>query len=232
MNAPYDGDRGDAAANSGHPESDPAGVRRPARPGVTATRRHVRPGRLRPGPLPGAAHRRPGPGHRGALRPVGAPAAPARRAAAAAALYGQPPQSPYAPDPGCGGTPAPEPDGPTQYLPYGDDPRTTQYVGVDDLVGQAGEQRHEPDAFAHLFRDQQQSGAFPDQHGGHARPQGGAHPGQPVGARSNTPPRRCPDPRPHARSLRGRHSAPAAESAAPEPASAPAPKGAAAPAAC
>ncbi|MEZ0159558.1 hypothetical protein, partial [Streptomyces griseorubens] len=25
MNAPYDGDRGDAAANSGHPESDPAG---------------------------------------------------------------------------------------------------------------------------------------------------------------------------------------------------------------
>lgn len=57
-------------------------------------------------------------------------------------------------------TPAPEPEGPTQYLPYGDDPRTTQYVGVDDLVTRAGagEQRHEPDAFAHLFRDQQQGG--------------------------------------------------------------------------
>lgn len=55
-------------------------------------------------------------------------------------------------------TPAPEPGGPNQYLPYGDDPRTTQYVGVDDLVTQAGEERHEPDAFAHLFRDQQQGG--------------------------------------------------------------------------
>ncbi|WP_199578288.1 murein biosynthesis integral membrane protein MurJ, partial [Streptomyces sp. CRB46] len=58
-------------------------------------------------------------------------------------------------------TPAPEPEGPTQYLPYGDDPRTTQFVGVDDLVTQAGEQRHEPDAFAHLFRDQQQGGGHP-----------------------------------------------------------------------
>ncbi|MCV2459597.1 murein biosynthesis integral membrane protein MurJ, partial [Streptomyces sp. ICN988] len=58
-------------------------------------------------------------------------------------------------------TPAPEPEGPTQYLPYGDDPRTTQFVGVDDLVGQAGDQRHERDAFAHLFRDQQQGGGHP-----------------------------------------------------------------------
>ncbi|WP_055530789.1 murein biosynthesis integral membrane protein MurJ, partial [Streptomyces graminilatus] len=74
-------------------------------------------------------------------------------------LYGQPAQSPHAPDPSVWArTPAPEPDGATQYLPYGDDPRTTQYVGVDALVSQAGEQRHEPDAFAHLFRDQQQGG--------------------------------------------------------------------------
>jgi putative peptidoglycan lipid II flippase len=58
-------------------------------------------------------------------------------------------------------TPAPEPDGATQYLPYGDDHRTTQYVGVDDLVTQAGGQRHEHDAFAHLFRDQQQGAARP-----------------------------------------------------------------------
>jgi putative peptidoglycan lipid II flippase len=58
--------------------------------------------------------------------------------------------------------PAPEPEGPsTQYLPYGDDPRTTQYVGVDDLVTRAGEERHEPDAFAHLFRDQQQGSGQP-----------------------------------------------------------------------
>lgn len=58
-------------------------------------------------------------------------------------------------------TPAPEPEGPTQYLPYGDDARTTQFVGVDDLVTGAGEEYHEPDAFAHLFRDQGQGGGRP-----------------------------------------------------------------------
>lgn len=77
-------------------------------------------------------------------------------------LYAQPQQSPYAPDPHVWAqTPAPEPEGPTQYLPYGDDPRTTQYVGVDDLVTHSAEERHEPDAFAHLFRDQQQGGGQP-----------------------------------------------------------------------
>ncbi|MEZ0159559.1 murein biosynthesis integral membrane protein MurJ, partial [Streptomyces griseorubens] len=141
-------------------------------------------------------------------------------------LYGQPPQSPYAPDPRVWArTPAPEPDGPTQHLPYGDDPRTTQYVGVDDLVGQAGEQRHEPDAFAHLFRDQQQSGAFPDQHGGQARPSGGPHAGQPAGgpqqyAAAPVPGPASPTPGHYA----GATPPPAAESAAPEPASTPAPK--------
>jgi putative peptidoglycan lipid II flippase len=77
-------------------------------------------------------------------------------------LYAQPPQSPYAPDPRVWAqTPAPEPEGPTQYLPYGDDARTTQFVGVDDLVTGAGEEHHEPDAFAHLFRDQGQGGGRP-----------------------------------------------------------------------
>ncbi|MFF7949184.1 murein biosynthesis integral membrane protein MurJ [Streptomyces griseorubiginosus] len=77
-------------------------------------------------------------------------------------LYAQPPQSPYAPDPQVWAqTPAPEPEGPRQFLPYGDNPRTTQFVGVDDLVTEAGEERHEPDAFAHLFRDQQQGGGRP-----------------------------------------------------------------------
>ncbi|WP_030319541.1 murein biosynthesis integral membrane protein MurJ [Streptomyces sp. NRRL B-3229] len=77
-------------------------------------------------------------------------------------LYAQPPQSPYAPDPQVWAqTPAPEPEGPTQFLPYGDNPRTTQFVGVDDLVTEAGEERHEPDAFAHLFRDQQQGSGRP-----------------------------------------------------------------------
>ncbi|GLF96766.1 murein biosynthesis integral membrane protein MurJ [Streptomyces yaizuensis] len=71
-------------------------------------------------------------------------------------LYQQPQPPQYAPDPRVWAqTPPPEPAGPSRHLPYGDDARTTQYTGVDDLVTQAGERRPEPDAFAHLFRDQQ-----------------------------------------------------------------------------
>ncbi|MEV7344904.1 murein biosynthesis integral membrane protein MurJ [Streptomyces sp. NPDC093544] len=77
-------------------------------------------------------------------------------------LYAQPPTSQYAPDPRVWAqTPPPEPAGPTRHLPYGEDARTTQFVGVDDLVTQAGEQQHEPDAFAHLFRDQGQGAGRP-----------------------------------------------------------------------
>ncbi|MER5767016.1 murein biosynthesis integral membrane protein MurJ [Streptomyces sp. NPDC001985] len=73
-------------------------------------------------------------------------------------LYQQPPASQYAPDPRVWAqTPPPEPAGPSRHLPYGDDARTTQYTGVDELVSRAGEPEQEPDAFAHLFRDQQQS---------------------------------------------------------------------------
>ncbi|MGW8791487.1 murein biosynthesis integral membrane protein MurJ [Streptomyces althioticus] len=218
MNAPYDGDRGDAAANSGHPESDPAGgpppghdqaSQPPADPYVQDAYAQD-PYRARDidaqDPVAEAlydrsAHPPPPPGAQQPQQP----------------LYGQPPQSPYAPDPRVWArTPAPEPDGPTQHLPYGDDPRTTQYVGVDDLVGQAGEQRHEPDAFAHLFRDQQQSGAFPDQHGGQARPSGGPQ----QYAAAPVPGPASPTPGHYA----GATPPPAAESAASEPASTPAPK--------
>lgn len=198
MNAPYDGDRGDAAANSGHPESDPAGgpppghdqaSQPPADPYVQDAYAQD-PYRAQDidvqDPVAEAlydrsAHPPPPPGAQQPQQP----------------LYGQPPQSPYAPDPRVWArTPAPEPDGPTQHLPYGDDPRTTQYVGVDDLVGEAGEPRHEPDAFAHLFRDQQQSGAFPDRNGGQVHPQGAHTPDSRRVARPSTPPPRCPDPRP------------------------------------
>ncbi|KUJ67921.1 murein biosynthesis protein MurJ [Streptomyces albus subsp. albus] len=74
-----------------------------------------------------------------------------------APLYDQPQASPYAPDPQVWApTPAPEPEGPSRMLPYGDDAATTQYLGVDELVGQAAdEQQPQQDAFAHLFRDQQ-----------------------------------------------------------------------------
>ncbi|MFE5027630.1 murein biosynthesis integral membrane protein MurJ [Streptomyces sp. NPDC056656] len=74
-------------------------------------------------------------------------------------LYAPPPAAQYPPDPRVWAqTPAPEPEGPSRLLPYGDDARTTQFLGVDDLMTQAGEEQHEPDAFAHLFRDQQSNG--------------------------------------------------------------------------
>ncbi|MEV7671207.1 murein biosynthesis integral membrane protein MurJ [Streptomyces sp. NPDC088752] len=78
------------------------------------------------------------------------------------ALYQQPAAPPYAPDPRVWAqTPAPEPDGPSRHLPYGDDARTVQFTGVDDLVTRASEEAPEPDAFAHLYRDQQAPGQVP-----------------------------------------------------------------------
>ncbi|MFJ9657658.1 murein biosynthesis integral membrane protein MurJ [Streptomyces griseoflavus] len=222
MNAPYDGDRGHAAGNSGHPESDPGEGPPPGHgqvpppPADPYLRDAYDQDPYRAQDIAAqdpvaealydrAAHPPPPPGSHPPQQP----------------LYGQPPQSPYAPDPRVWARPpAPEPDGPTQHLPYGDDPRTTQFVGVDDLVGQAGDQRHEPDAFAHLFRDQQQGGAFADQQ------RSGGHPGHaPVGgpqryAAAPVPGPASPTPGHYA----GATPPPAAEPPAPEPASAPAPK--------
>ncbi|MFJ8147523.1 murein biosynthesis integral membrane protein MurJ [Streptomyces sp. NPDC096048] len=159
MNAPYDGDRGQTVDGSGHPEGPPPdpGQTPPQPPADMYLQDAYDQDPYRAQDLSAqdpvsealydrAAHPPPPPGTYPPQQP----------------LYSQPSQSPYAPDPRVWAqTPAPEPEGPTQYLPYGDDPRTTQFVGVDDLVTQAGEQRHEPDAFAHLFRDQQQGGGHP-----------------------------------------------------------------------
>ncbi|MFI8483425.1 murein biosynthesis integral membrane protein MurJ [Streptomyces rubrogriseus] len=159
MNAPYDGDRGQAADGSGHPQGPPPdpGQTPPQPPADMYLQDAYDQDPYRAQDLSAqdpvsealydrAAHPPTPPGTYPPQQP----------------LYSQPSQSPYAPDPRVWAqTPAPEPEGPTQYLPYGDDPRTTQFVGVDDLVGQAGDQRHEPDAFAHLFRDQQQGGGHP-----------------------------------------------------------------------
>ncbi|MGW0418539.1 murein biosynthesis integral membrane protein MurJ [Streptomyces sp. NPDC003015] len=159
MNAPYDGDRGQGADSSGHSEGPPPehGQVPPQAPADMYLQDAYEQDPYRAQDLHAqdpvaealydrAAHPPPPPGTHQPQQP----------------LYSQPPQSPYAPDPNVWAqTPAPEPEGPTQYLPYGDDPRTTQFVGVDDLVSEAGEERHEPDAFAHLFRDQQQRGGRP-----------------------------------------------------------------------
>jgi putative peptidoglycan lipid II flippase len=159
MNAPYDGDRGQGAGNSGHPEGPPPehGQVPPQPPADMYLQDAYDQDPYRAQDLSAqdpvaealydrAAHPPPPPGTYQPQPP----------------LYAQPPQSPYAPDPRVWAqTPAPEPEGPTQYLPYGDDARTTQFVGVDDLVTGAGEEHHEPDAFAHLFRDQGQGGGRP-----------------------------------------------------------------------
>jgi putative peptidoglycan lipid II flippase len=154
MNAPYDGDRGQGAGGSGYPEGPPPehGQMPPEPPADMYLQDAYDQDPYRAQDLSAqdpvtealydrAAHPPPPPGTYYPQQP----------------LYAQPPTSQYAPDPRVWAqTPPPEPAGPTRHLPYGDDARTTQYVGVDDLVTQAGDEHHEPDAFAHLFRDQQQ----------------------------------------------------------------------------
>ncbi|MFE4918697.1 murein biosynthesis integral membrane protein MurJ [Streptomyces sp. NPDC056661] len=153
MNAPYDGDRGQGAGGAGPSDGSPT----PSDPG-----------RVDPAPDPylqdaynrdpyraqdlsaqdpvaevlydRAAHPPPPPGTYQQPQP----------------LYQQPPAAQYAPDPRIWAqTPPPEPAGPSRHLPYGEDAATTQFVGVDDLVTQASEGHDGPDAFAHLFRDQE-----------------------------------------------------------------------------
>nr|WSW68084.1 murein biosynthesis integral membrane protein MurJ [Streptomyces sp. NBC_00995] len=153
MNAPYDGDRGQGTGGAGYPGGPPVP------PG---------PEQVPPAPDPylqdaydydpyrsqdlsaqdpvsealydRAAHPPPPPGTYQQPQP----------------LYQQPPAAQYPPDPRIWAqTPPPEPDGPSRHLPYGDDAATTQFVGIDDLVTQASSNREEPDAFAHLFRDQE-----------------------------------------------------------------------------
>ncbi|MFC9131667.1 murein biosynthesis integral membrane protein MurJ [Streptomyces sp. NPDC057099] len=163
MNAPYDGDRGRAAGSSGYPESG-------GPEGSPAEHGQVPPQPPADMYLQDAYDQDP---YRAQDLAAQDPVAEALYDRAAhppppagtyqpQQMYAQPPQSPYAPDPQVWAqTPAPEPEGPTRHLPYGDDPRTTQFVGVDDLVSQAGEPRQEPDAFAHLYRDQQQNSGHP-----------------------------------------------------------------------
>ncbi|OIJ92899.1 murein biosynthesis integral membrane protein MurJ [Streptomyces sp. MUSC 14] len=154
MNAPYDGDRGQGAAGSGYPETPPEPGQVPPQHAADMYLQDAYdqdPYRAQDltaqDPVAEAlydraAHPPPPPGSYGQQQ-----------------MHAAPNQSPPAPDPRVWAqTPAPEPEGAGPYLPYGDDPRTSRFVGVDDLVTHSGEQYHEPDAFAHLFKDQQQGG--------------------------------------------------------------------------
>ncbi|WP_251094137.1 murein biosynthesis integral membrane protein MurJ [Streptomyces sp. Caat 7-52] len=221
MNAPYDGDRGQGAAGSGYPEQPPEPGQAPPQHAADMYlqdayeqdpyRAHDLAAQdpVAEALYDRAAHPPPPPGSYDPQQPP----------------YAPPAQSPYAPDPRVWAqTPAPEPGGATQYLPYGEDPRTTQFVGVDDLVSHSGEEYHEPDAFAHLFKDQQHSG-------GHAPMDPPAVPG-PAGAPGGGYDAAGQYAQPHAQSPQQGYPGsayPAGPSAAGYPAQAPVPAPAAAP---
>ncbi|MEU9005300.1 murein biosynthesis integral membrane protein MurJ, partial [Streptomyces sp. NPDC048551] len=77
-------------------------------------------------------------------------------------LYAAPQAPSHGPDPRVWAqTPPPEPDGPSRHLPYGDHATTTQFVGVDSLVTSATDEQPQPDAFTHLYRDQQAAPGAP-----------------------------------------------------------------------
>ncbi|MFI8995607.1 murein biosynthesis integral membrane protein MurJ [Streptomyces sp. NPDC053542] len=141
MNAPYDGDRGQAA-------SDDAAGRPPQPPQA-------------PDPyVQDAYSRAPFPSQDPAAQDPVADALydraahPPHQGAPDHPLYQQPPAPRHTPGPEAWpARPAPEPQVPGHRL-YGDPTATTQFVGVDDLITQAADRPAEPDAFAHLYRDQ------------------------------------------------------------------------------
>ncbi|MCN9242049.1 murein biosynthesis integral membrane protein MurJ [Streptomyces sp. RY43-2] len=159
MNAPYDGDRGQGAAgSSGHPEGPP-----PHGSGQV------------PWPPPADAYVRDAYGQDPYRAQDLSAQDPVTEALYDHAAPPPPPAGAYQPQQPSHGQPTPQYDahdprvwtqpptsaGPAQHLPYGEAPRTTQFGGVNGLAAQAGEESPEPDAFAHLFRDQQQSGGQP-----------------------------------------------------------------------
>ncbi|QHY96797.1 putative peptidoglycan biosynthesis protein MviN [Streptomyces sp. S4.7] len=178
MNAPYDGDRGQGAGGdpAGHvppqppaadpnaPAPDPARdpyAQSPYAPPPRTDDQYARPpygqdqypqGAYPPDPYAQDPYRPQGPVSEAHPPPPGA-------YPETMPLYQQPPAQQYAPDPRVWAQPPPpEPDGPSHGLPYGDDARTTQFTGVDELVTRARTDEPEPDAFAHLFRDQEGMG--------------------------------------------------------------------------
>ncbi|MFI8290365.1 murein biosynthesis integral membrane protein MurJ [Streptomyces sp. NPDC085614] len=174
MNAPYDGDRGQGAGGTEPSGGTPAGPQGPGRaptPPQPAPDPHgENPYAQDPYVEDAYAHDPYRAQDLSSQDPVGEalydraahPPPPPGTYQEPQPLYQQPAAPPHAPDPRVWAqTPAPEPDGPSRHLPYGDDARTVQFTGVDDLVTRAGDEEPEPDAFAHLYRDQQTPGQVP-----------------------------------------------------------------------
>ncbi|KIZ19381.1 murein biosynthesis integral membrane protein MurJ [Streptomyces natalensis] len=151
MNAPYDGDRSrDAHGDPAGPVPAPPQV--PAAPGPYAQDPHVR-----------DVYRNDRPHTQHPTAPGPAVETPYDRAAhpppppddATQPLHPQQPVARHTPDPQFWTSPPPSAqEARTGELPYDDTP-TPQFVGVDDLITHASDERPESDAFAHLFRDQQ-----------------------------------------------------------------------------
>ncbi|MGN9791643.1 murein biosynthesis integral membrane protein MurJ [Streptomyces sp. OZ13] len=153
MNAPYDGDRGQGAGG------DPAGSFPPQQPSSDpyAQDPYVQDA-YAPDPFQAQDLSAQDPVNEAFYDRSAHPPPPPGTYQEPQPLYQQPATPQYAPDPRIWAqTPPPEPEGPSRHLPYGDDARTTQFTGVDDLVTRAGKEKPEPDAFAHLFKDQQSS---------------------------------------------------------------------------
>ncbi|AXG78875.1 murein biosynthesis integral membrane protein MurJ [Streptomyces paludis] len=150
MNAPYDGDRGQGAGG------DPAGQVPPAPP--AAQDPYVQDA-YKQDPYWAQDLSAQDPVAEALYDRASHPPPPPGTYPESQELYQQPPAQQYAPDPRIWAqTPPPEPSGPSRHLPYGDDARTTQFTGVDDLVSRAGDDSPPADAFAHLYRDQQGTG--------------------------------------------------------------------------
>ncbi|MFJ9849215.1 murein biosynthesis integral membrane protein MurJ [Streptomyces sp. NPDC101150] len=150
MNAPYDGDRSrDAHGDPAGPV--PATPQVPAAPGPYAQDPYVQDA-YRNDP-----HHAPHPGvpDPGAQAPYDRAAHPAPPLDHTQPLYQQPPAAQHAPDPQLWAASTPPDSRAGGSEPHYGDAATTQFVGVDDLITQASDERSEPDAFAHLFRDQQ-----------------------------------------------------------------------------
>ncbi|MEU8780565.1 murein biosynthesis integral membrane protein MurJ [Streptomyces sp. NPDC048637] len=147
MNAPYEGDRGRGA------NGDPTGPVPPTPPLPADQDPYVQdayrndPFRAQDptaqDPVTEALHDR-------AAHPPPPPGQPAPP------LYQQPAAGRHTPDPQLrASSPPPEQHGPPPHLPYGDVDTATLFLGLDGLMTQAAGDRPEPDAFAHLYRDQQ-----------------------------------------------------------------------------
>ncbi|MGW1373339.1 murein biosynthesis integral membrane protein MurJ [Streptomyces sp. NPDC002446] len=142
MNAPYDGDRGRGA------NGDPRGPVPPTPsfpadqdPFVQDAYRndpHQAQDPTAQAPVTEAPYDR-------AAHPPSPPAQPSHP------LYQQPAAGRHTPDPQLWSSP-PEPQGPAQHAPYGEDAATTQFAKP---FTQATDERPQSDAFAHLYRDQQ-----------------------------------------------------------------------------